>query len=73
MQNLKAKRLQGLKMNIVAEELNTNVQSSYMNEGQITAQRGDIVINHLHGSTSLTLKQGKLSLSKYWGRNILEY
>ncbi|XP_037781826.1 protein FAM185A-like [Penaeus monodon] len=65
--NLKAKRLQGLKMNIVAEELNTNVQSSYMNEGQITAQRGDIVINHLHGSTSLTLKQGKLSLSGLHG------
>ncbi|XP_042860068.1 protein FAM185A-like [Penaeus japonicus] len=65
--NLKAKRLQGLKMNIIAEELNTNVQSSYMNEGQITAHRGDIVINHLHGSTSLTLNQGKLSLNGLHG------
>lgn len=65
--NLKAKRLQGLKMNILAEELNTNVQSSYMNEGQIAAQRGDIVINHLHGSTSLALNQGKLSLNGLHG------
>ncbi|XP_063589756.1 protein FAM185A-like [Penaeus indicus] len=68
--NLKAKRLQGLKMNIIAEELNTNVQSSYMNEGQITAQRGDIIINHLHGSTTLTLQQGKLSLNGLHGHLI---
>lgn len=65
MQHLRAKRLQGLALDIDAEELSTEVESSYMNQGQIKADRGTIKINNLHGCTDLLVKEGQVVISKY--------
>lgn len=65
MQHLKAKRLQGLALDIEAEELSTEVESSYMNQGQIKADRGTVKINNLHGCTDLLIKEGQVVISKY--------
>lgn len=65
LQHLKAKRLQGLALDIEAEELSTHIDSSYMNQGQIKAERGEVKINNLHGCTDLLLKEGQVVISKY--------
>ncbi|XP_042239937.1 protein FAM185A-like [Homarus americanus] len=65
---LKAKRLQGLILDIEAEELSTAVESSYMNQGQISAHRGDIIINNLHGCTDLLIKQGQVVITGFHGQ-----
>lgn len=65
LQHLKAKRLQGLALDIEAEELNTQIESSYMNQGQIKADRGTVKINNLHGCTDLLMKEGQVVISKY--------
>ena len=62
---MKAKRLQGLALNIEAKELSTEIESSYMNQGQIKADKGTIKINNLHGCTDLLVKQGQVVISKY--------
>lgn len=63
-QHLSAKRLQGLVIDIEAEELTTAVESSYMNQGQISTQIGDVKINNLHGCTDLLVKEGQIAISK---------
>lgn len=65
LQHLKAKRLQGLALNIEAKELSTEIESSYMNQGQITADKGTIKISNLHGCTDLLVKEGQVVVSKY--------
>ena len=65
LQHLRAKRLQGLALDIEAEELSTEIESSYMSQGQIKADRGSIKINNLHGCTDLSIKQGQIIVSKY--------
>lgn len=66
--HLKAKRLQGLALDIEAEELTTEVESSYMNQGQIKADRGTIKINNLHGCTDLLVKEGQVVINGFHGQ-----
>ncbi|XP_071548521.1 protein FAM185A isoform X2 [Panulirus ornatus] len=66
--HLKAKRLQGLMLDIEAEELSTAVESSYMNQGRISAKNGNIVISNLHGCTDLLLKKGQIVVSGFHGQ-----
>lgn len=63
-QHLTAKRLQGLVIDIEAEELTTSIESSYMNQGQISTQLGDVKINNLHGCTDLLVKEGQIVIRK---------
>ncbi|KAK8746831.1 hypothetical protein OTU49_016841, partial [Cherax quadricarinatus] len=66
--HIKAKRLQGLMLNIEAEELSTAIDSSYMNEGQISAKCGDVIIKNLHGCTDLLIKQGRIFITGFHGQ-----
>ncbi|XP_045615958.2 protein FAM185A [Procambarus clarkii] len=66
--HIKAKRLQGLMLNIEAEELSTAIESSYMNEGQISAKQGDVIINSLHGFTDFLIKEGRISVTGFHGQ-----
>lgn len=52
-------------LDIEAEELSTAVESSYMNEGRISVQNGDIMISNLHGCTDLLMKKGQIVVSEY--------
>lgn len=54
-------------IDIEAEELSTSVESSYMNQGQISAQLGDVRINNLHGCTDLLVKEGQIVIRKSTG------
>ncbi|KAK3877146.1 hypothetical protein Pcinc_018129 [Petrolisthes cinctipes] len=66
--HLTAKRLQGLVIDVEAEELTTAVESSYMNQGQITAQCGDVKISNLHGCTDLMVKEGQIVIRGLHGQ-----
>lgn len=66
--HLKAKRLQGLALNIEAKELSTEIESSYMNQGQITADKGSIKISNLHGCTDLLVKEGQVVVNGFHGQ-----
>lgn len=62
--NFRAKRLQGTNLFIQASSLETDIESSYMTNGNIFAERGNLNIKNLHGSTYLHLLKGNLSVSK---------
>ncbi|XP_045113941.1 uncharacterized protein LOC123506117 isoform X2 [Portunus trituberculatus] len=66
--HMKAKRLQGLALNIEAKELSTEIESSYMNQAQIKADKGTIKINNLHGCTDLLVKQGQIVVNGFHGQ-----
>lgn len=66
--HFRAKRLQGLALDIEAKEISTEIESSYMNQGQIKADRGTIKISNLHGCTDLLIKQGQLVVNGFHGQ-----
>ncbi|KAK7071278.1 hypothetical protein SK128_015992 [Halocaridina rubra] len=66
--SLTAKRLQGMAMTIDAEELDTSVESSYITQGEIKANSGNIRLKNLHGCTDLVLRKGLISISGLHGQ-----
>lgn len=66
--NIIAKKLQGMAMSIDAEELDTSIESSYMNQGEINAHHGNINLKNLHGCTDLVLRNGQISISGLHGQ-----
>jgi len=66
--HVEAKRLQGLKMAVISNELSMNVDSSYITDGLINVNSGDIKLNNLHGSTKIALKKGSLKITGLRGQ-----
>ncbi|CAL4063402.1 unnamed protein product [Meganyctiphanes norvegica] len=66
--HVEAKRLQGLKMVIICDELSTNVDSSYITTGLINANSGDIKLHNLHGSTNIAVKKGSIKITGLRGQ-----